>query len=63
MPGGSSSHPIAVGEHESRHLFFPKWIMEQSQVSIILHATDNRGQGRRPEESENEADIAASAQQ
>lgn len=62
LPGGSS-HPIVEGEHEARHLFFPKWIMKRSQARVILHTTDNRGQGQRPEERQNEAGITESAKQ
>lgn len=62
LPGGIS-HPIVGGEHKARHLFFPKWIMEQSQASVILHTTDNRGRGQRPGKRQNEAGITESAQQ
>lgn len=62
VPGGSS-HPIVGGEHEARHLFFPKWIMKWSQARVILHTTDNKGQGQRSEERQNEAGIKERAKQ
>ena len=35
LPWGSS-YPIVEGEHAARHLFFPKWIMKQSQVCWVF---------------------------